>query len=281
MNGIEVTYCKMIDTYYQGIVSTVDLALTFPNMIAKRIMVYIRRLESNVLASIEKALLAIIEQIGNLKAFKKFNKNKKIKAFCDALFRCRAAIDMLVSIGTISQEDATDIQKFEQLVCRVGLSDFIKNYLGSLMAQYKATASNLLEKANDAIEQLFDKLINPYQAYLMGQTAFPGTTKKLTLTIGQKTCVGVVEIMELLNAFGECGFALCDFVTTAANKQEDWKTNMKIDSSGNFASKWMEGVDNKMNKINDLFNSINTSADNFFEARADEVEAEFVAKDWV
>lgn len=145
----------MIDTYYQGIVSTVDLALTFPNMIAKRIMVYIRRLESNVLASIEKALLAIIEQIGNLKAFKKFNKNKKIKAFCDALFRCRAAIDMLVSIGTISQEDATDIQKFEQLVCRVGLSDFIKNYLGSLMAQYKATASNLLEKGNDAIEQLF------------------------------------------------------------------------------------------------------------------------------
>lgn len=282
MNGIEATYCKMLDTYYQGIVSTVELALAFPQMMAKRIIVFIKRLESVILATIEKQLLAIIELIGNLKPFKDFNKNKKIKAFCTALFKCQAAIQMLVDIGTISQEDADDFANFERLVCRVGLSDFIKNYLGSLLSSLRTQADELLDKANTWIEQLMNQFINPYNSFLGGTTPFPGTNRYLIIPLTPtRTLTGIYEIMDALNAFAECGFAVCDFVTTAANKQDDWKTKLKIDDSGNFADKWMNGMLEKADNIENYVNEINSKIDGFFTSQVDKIESSEVAKDWV
>lgn len=282
MTGIEATYCKMLDTYYQGIVSTVELALAFPQMMAKRIIVFIKRLESVILATIEKQLLAIIELIGNLKPFKDFNKNKKIKAFCTALFKCQAAIQMLVDIGTISQADADDFANFERLVCRVGLSDFIKNYLGSLLSSLRTQADELLDKANTWIEQLMNQFINPYNSFLGGTTPFPGTNRYLIIPLTPtRTLTGIYEIMDALNAFAECGFAVCDFVTTAANKQDDWKTKLKIDDSGTFASKWMVGILEKADNIENYVAQINSTIDGFFTAQVDKIESSEVAKDWV
>jgi hypothetical protein len=282
MTGIEATYCKMLDTYYQGIVSTVELALAFPQMMAKRIIVFIKRLESVILATIEKQLLAIIELIGNLKPFKDFNKNKKIKAFCTALFKCQAAIQMLVDIGTITQADADNFANFERLVCRVGLSDFIKNYLGSLLSSLRTQADELLEKANTWLEQLMNQFINPYNSFLGGMTPFPGTNRYLIIPLTPtRTLTGIYEIMDALNAFAECGFAVCDFVTTAANKQDDWKTKLKVDDSGTFASKWMNGMLEKADNIENYVNIINSKIDGFFTAQVDKIESSEVAKDWV
>lgn len=283
MTGIEATYCKMLDTYYQGIVSTVDLALAFPQMMAKRIIVFIKRLESVILATIEKQLLAIIELIGNLKPFKDFNKNKKIKAFCTALFKCQAAIQMLVDIGTISQADADNFSNFERLVCRVGLSDFIKNYLGSLLSSLRTQADEYANVAIDWVEeQLIKKFINPYNSFLAGTTPFPGTNRYLIIPLtSTRTLTGIYEIMDALNAFAECGFAVCDFVTTAANKQDDWKTKLKIDDSGNFADKWMTGILEKADNIENYVSQINSTIDGFFTAQVDKIESSEVAKDWV
>jgi hypothetical protein len=280
MNGIEATYCKMLDTYYQGIVSTIDLALAFPTMIAKRIMVFIKRLDSVILNTIEKSLLAIIELIGNLRPFKEFNKNKKIKAFCNALWQCQAAIQMLVSVGTITQAQANDFSNFERLVCRVGLSDFIKGYLGSLITQLKVQALDLLAKKDEWLETLTNKFLTPYNQFLNGTSPFPGTNRKLIVTVGNMELVGIYDIMGALNAFANCGFAVCDFVTTAANKQDTWKTQLKIDDTGNFASKWMEGVLEKSNNIENYVQYINSLATGFFTSEIDTIASSVVAKDW-
>ena len=241
MAGPEVLFCNILKAEYTALVSIIESTITAPLLALNVFKSTINRTNHLIYLVIEAALDVILAQLDEL--FKLINIDRnETSDFCRVAFACETLVnklfdpsnDILSFLSAPQKASAqTDFEMFELYICKGGIQQMIQNWIteqvDAIEAQLNIYTAQLLESTG------VDALILAYMNAL--STPIYG---------GQS----MLDLLDLLDAFGNCGFGICNYVATSSNKLEDYGERLSITQEG--ASWTFVDVDDKIQDFYDM-----------------------------
>lgn len=213
----EIIYCQIATQIFEQTVALIETVLPIPQLIYRSFISNIKRIFSVIYAGIETAIIIIEQQvlaILNVDALDLLD----IKAnFCSTLAQCKALINIILSpdnslLGLTDAEKldaASNFESFEELVCKTSLRSLLENYTDDLLNEISDQLDKLERQLLD--QDLF-QLIEEYLEKLRNN--------------------GILDEMDKLDAFFDCGFALCNFAVAATRKKDEFQELLQVEKVG-------------------------------------------------
>jgi len=237
MASPEKMFCTMLEQQYGVVRSLIDAALAAPAFALSSLRSAILRIKNIVYAAIEAALDVLAAQLNTILGLDDIDRNETKDAFCRVAFECQALRDILFSDTTLdvmffwlSDSEKQAIQDnfddFQELICEVGLANLITGWTDSILN----TISDELDRLADKLLGILgiQELIDKYLAFLEDS--------------------GIYDLLDQLDSFANCGFAICDFIATASNGKEDYEKKLNIQKVN---GSWIYVVDDALQSVYD------------------------------
>lgn len=249
---LEHLFCKMLETKYNTLISSIETYILFPLKTTKRILSYVKRLENVIYKNVNDQLDVLIQLLNDLFVLEELNKMKVKSNFCDVVFQCEAILDLMVEYGILSESQKTNYSLVEKYVCRGGITKAINGFFNE---QKQAILDKVLELQtylNNTIDPIFDGFITNYNDILNSEIGDTGKT--------------IFEILSDLSKYVNCAFAVCDFASTASNANEDYfdKLYVKLDGSNTIDENALLGTSVSVREeIDEKFTLLTYKVNNF------------------
>ncbi len=210
-NSLEKFFCKAIETSFNAATLAVDIEVVKPLAELVKVKAFAKKAEKLDFKIIEAKVFILQVEIIELLKIANTKKNKSSSDFCKSLFACEPAKDLSVSFGLISPFDVNDFTKFEKKVCKLGIGNFISNFLSDRKASIESQLA-VLQVEIATIDSQLDGFI-------------------LDL---ENSTANLIAKLDDLTPFETCGFVDCDFSESSTNKKNDSLEKVSILSSGKF-----------------------------------------------
>ncbi len=245
MAAPEVLFCNMLNANYTATTSTINSVIRIPLFGLTKFKSTIQRSNKLIYTVVEAGVDVILSKLDELFALIDIRNYESGYNFCQVAYACEALMDQLFNSSLLNflsdeaKQDALDnYDKFELYVCKGGLGFLINNWIDQQLDVFEAQLDLLEDKLLGVTG--VDELIEAYMNFL---------TKPI---IGDQS---ILDLLDLLDKFGACGFATFNFRATASNKQEDYNEQLSIDKE---ADSYVFVVDEALQGFLDSDTRINT-----------------------
>lgn len=235
MRQKEVTVCSTLELKWEALNDLLIIAKQIPDKLKKYIKTLLKALQTNLNSKIYEKARMLIDMLNRLINYAK-KKGSDSADMCKMLYECEASYDSLSEIVADYYPDA-DVKKyfrsqgfddpftgmsfasgydaFEYYACKLSLSNNISSYI--------------YEKAKaivEALDSLIDMTLemansNHYVAMIKAKLA-------IAIRMYENAIQDIIDIMNELDKFVNCGFAICDFASSAKNLQDDISSNYGV-----------------------------------------------------
>lgn len=245
MRSSESVFCKILENQYNSKIDLIEAAIFLPLRGIRDVKSNILRVEKMVYNTIKTEILRIENLLIEVLFLDEINQLASMSNFCSIAFSCQKLVEVLVdsSLGYLNFLDSTtrslvssDYTLFEKHVCVLGLRTIVSNFTEDVLDELR---SRLVELSNELVNQLrLNELKETYLDVLEDS--------------------GILNLLNELKKFRNCGFATCDFATTVNNKLDDYASKLVLSETD---SSWTENVDSLLDNYNYLSTEIENKID--------------------
>jgi hypothetical protein len=240
MSDMNAAICTTLEMKWYTLIEQLKTFKEIP----KKILAYLKKLYNGILKKISDTLmnkvLSVIDYVKKLLSYK----NKRMSSsdnLCALLYQCDAAFKELGDVVASNFSDTPGIDKvisgfrssgfkdeitgitfatgydaFEYYACKLSLKTLAKKKVDDI-------ANNILKGVETLLDTIMTALsLESIMDYLLTDPDFRWwiLKTKMLLKAYDESLTGVIGIMNDLNDFVNCGFAICDFASSSQNVQE-------------------------------------------------------------
>lgn len=212
-------FCSILQREFDTTVTLTEAVLLAPLRTVRNIKNNIERCDiliyAFIISELDRLENLLIESLG----LAGVNQNDGVDNWCNVAWTCRALVNLLVNqheiyLPGLSQEIIDELTSnfdaFERYVCVLGMKGIINQYLENVLADIQTQLEVLSTMLIDNLR--LDDFINKYQEILDSS--------------------GILERLEDLRLFLECGFGICNFAISSRNKIDDYNAKLLLDDTG-------------------------------------------------
>ena len=237
MASPEKMFCSMLEQQYGVVTTLIDSALAAPAFALSSLRSAILRIKNIVYAAISASLDVLATQLNTVLGLDDIDRNETKEAFCRIAYECQALRDILFSEDTLDvmffwltdsqkQQIQDNFDDFQELICEIGLANLINGWTDSILNTISEELNKLADKILGALR--IQELIDKYLTFLDES--------------------GIFDLLNQLDSFANCGFAICDFIATASNGKEDYEKKLNIQQVN---GSWVYVIDNALQSVYD------------------------------
>ena len=237
-------FCSILQRELDNTITLTELVLFAPLKTVRNIKNNVERCDtviySFIIDELDRLENLLIESLG----LSSVNQNDGVDNWCNTAWVCRALVNLLVTeheiyLPGLSQEIidqlTSNFAAFEKYVCVLGIKGVINQYLDNVLADIQSRLAALRTMLVDNLR--LDELIAKYQKILDDS--------------------GILDRLEDLRTFLECGFGICNFAVTSRNKIDDYNDKLLLNDSGIITLySILTNVYTKNNEINTKIDSL-------------------------
>ena len=244
--------CAQVESAYTAFVNFLDEVIKFPLAVLKALKNVIKRMEATVFKSIQDLynyIEKLLEDIINTPPL-----NSGPNAFCDAWLKCEFLFKSQLPASVngqyfepISGEFVSGAEWFKRTVCGGGFAAYYEKALNDAKTLVAEQIDILFNKAGEGfkkINELVSEARRKYTDFINAPisiywSSFPTVWSFLGIfnwvpedQFDPETA-SLLDVIDLLELFGECVFSVCDLSVTVKNKIADLKKKLQIDARTN------------------------------------------------
>tara|TARA_R110001606_G_scaffold88448_5_gene199263 strand:- start:10715 stop:11560 length:846 start_codon:yes stop_codon:yes gene_type:complete len=246
--GLDYLACAQVEAAYNAFVNLLDQIIEFPLALLKALRNVIKMLESTIYKGIEDAFGELIDLFDTFLKFPA-NTDSVTDAFCEAILQCEFLYKSMLPAATngtyydpLTGDYVTGYEWFKRNICSNGLGD----YMDILRQQAIDNINNLIDiiqgnigKGFIFINQQIDGLVEQYNKFITRPITdyfplFDNIWSALlvfnwipTDTFDPSTA-SILDVIKLIELFGQCIFSVCDLSVTVQNKLDDIGDKLSI-----------------------------------------------------
>lgn len=238
--------CAQVEAAYNAFVSLLDQIIEFPLALLKALRNWIKMLEANTFSSIANFFEQLINLFNNYLQFPGLD--DITDDFCEALLKCEFLYKSMLPESTdgeyldvISGEYVSGYEWFRRNICTYGLG----GYIDELSQNAIDTMNNLIDSIDTGfnyINQTINNLVEGYNEFINKPITdyfplFDDLWSALIIfnwidkDVFDPKTASLLDVINLLDLFGQCVFSVCDLSVTVKNKIEDIGDKLSISTS--------------------------------------------------
>jgi hypothetical protein len=244
--------CATVESAYSGFVGLLETVLEFPLLMLKTLRNIIKMMKATAYGLLKDSY-DYLEEL--LDKFLKFpDKNENANDFCDSLLKCEFLFKSVLPtsingkyLDPSTGEYVNGYEWFKRNICGSGFADFydnIKSFILDEISNVIERITSYADKGFDYINEQIQKAKDAYMDFLYAPISsyvpgfetlwsFLGVFNWVDPDVFDPATSNILDLIELLNLFGECIFSVCDLSVTVANKLVDIKSKLSLDQRTN------------------------------------------------
>lgn len=217
-------FCKMLEIEYKAKIDAIESVLYLPLRAINDVKSNISRVEHITYLIVKAEVLKFEKIIIDILFLDKINSLEGIDNFCRVAFACEALVSLLTSESnhytdfldpTIKSQISTDYNLFEKHICKLGLRRLISDFTDAALDEIRSQLVILRTKLEDELR--LDEIKATYIDIL--NTDIYGTKS-------------ILELLDDLRTFLNCGFGICDFAASSNNAINNYMRKLTLKDNG-------------------------------------------------
>ena len=248
MSAFDYVACATVESSYRAYTSLLDQIIEYPLLMLK----YLRNVIKMMKATVYSPLLSTYEYLEELldKLLNFPDPGDLQNDFCDALLKCeflyKSVLPPTSTPGSwtdpLTGDQLTGYDYFKKYMCGSGFGDFFANIKAALLAEVALIIDSIMgtvDKGFAFIDESISKARDAYTNFLNAPiksyfSLFPTTWNFLYIfnwvdkSVFDPDTASILDLIDLIELFGECVFSVCDLSVTVKNKIEDINSKLRI-----------------------------------------------------
>ena len=250
MSAFDYVACATVESSYRAYTSLLDQIIEFPLLMLK----YLRNIIKMMKATVYSPLLSTYEYLEELldKLLNFPEPGDLQNDFCDALLKCEFLYKSLLpptNNGGDTWPDLLDsnvrlsgYDYFKKYLCGSGFGDFFAKIKEALITEVTKIIDSIMgtvDKGFAFIDESISKARDSYTNFLNAPiksyfSLFPTAWSLILIfnwvpeSVFDPNTASILDLIDLIELFGECVFSVCDLSVTVKNKIEDMNSKLRI-----------------------------------------------------
>ncbi len=246
--GLDYLACAQVEAAYTAFVNLLDQIIEFPLALLKALRNTIKMLEATIYSNIEDLFDELLDLYDKFLEFPD-DVDNVTDAFCEAILNCEFLYKSMLPASTngkyldvLTDQYVSGYEWFRRNICSYGLGSYIDE-LRQIAIDNINNLIDLIEgnigKGFIYINQTLDKLVEQYNNFLNAPITsyfplFDDLWEALTIFNWipkdqfDPATASILELINLIELFGQCIFSVCNLSATVQNKLDDIGDKLSI-----------------------------------------------------